>query len=115
MFVILNVVSVTVDIMQSLLQSNSRRILQSINCISKDLQKLLKYFSGTVIFTFLNTPLSAAVSGLKKLVLHLKDNESAVETSTRFSAFATGDSSLLNCHQFPEVSDKYCYIQSNCT
>ena len=105
MFVILNVVSAIVDITQSLLQSNSRRILQSINGISKDLQNLLKYFSGTAIFKYLNTPLSAAVSGLKKLVLHLKDNELAVETSTRFPAFVTSDSSLLNCHQFPEVSE----------
>ena len=77
-FVILNVVSAIVDITQSLVQFNSRWILQLINGISKDLQKLLKYFSGTAIFTFLNTPLSAAVSDLKKLDLYLKNDESAV-------------------------------------
>ena len=85
-YVILNVVSAIVDITQSLLQFNSRWILQLINGISKDLQKLLKYFSGIAIFTFLNTPLSAAVSGFKKLDLHLKD----VELSTQIlSGFPT--------------------------
>ena len=94
MFVILNFVSAIVDITQSLVQFNSRLILQLINGISKDLQKLLKYFSGTAIFTSLNTPLSAAVSGLKKLHWYLKDVELAVETSLGFPAFVTGDSSL---------------------
>ena len=78
MFVISNVVSAIADVIQSLLQFSSRLIFQLINGISKDLQKLLKYFSGTAIFTFLNTPLSAAVSDLKKLDLYLKNDESAV-------------------------------------
>ena len=95
-FVILNVVSVIAYITQSLVQFNSRQILQLINGISKDLQKLLKYFSGTAIFTFLNTLLSAAVSGLKKLDLYLKDDESA------FPLFIFC-LSLLNCHKIPEV------------
>ena len=72
MFVILNVVSAIEDITQFLVQFNSRWILQLTNGISKDLQKLLKYFSGTAIFMFLNTPLSSASKGLKKLDLHLK-------------------------------------------
>ena len=76
MFVILNVVAVIVEITQSLLQFNSRWILQLINGISKDLQKLLKYFSGTAIFTFLNTLLSSrAVDSPMKLDLYLKDDE----------------------------------------
>ena len=84
--VALNVVSAIADITQSLLQFNSRWILQLISGISKDLQKLLKYFSGIAIFTFLNTPLPAAVSGFKKLDLHLKD----VELSTQIlSGFPT--------------------------
>ena len=45
----------------------------TINGISKDLQKLLKYFSETAIFTFSNTPLSASISGSKKLDLYSKD------------------------------------------
>ena len=50
--------------------------LQLINGISKDLQKLLKYFSGTAIFTFLNTLLSStAVGSPMKLDLYLKDDE----------------------------------------
>ena len=76
----------------------------AINGISKDLQNLLKYFSRTAIFTFLNTPLSAASKGLKKLDLYLKDVELAVETLPEFPGFVTGDSSLLNCHRLPEVS-----------
>ena len=52
----------------------------AINGISKDLQNFLKYFSRTAIFTFLNTPLSAASKGLKKLDLYLKDVELVVET-----------------------------------
>ena len=70
--------SAIVDITQSLLQFNLRWILQLINGISKDLQKSVKYISETAIFTFLNTPLSAAVSDLKKLDLYLKNDESAV-------------------------------------
>ena len=76
----------------------------AINGISKDLQNLLKYFSRTAIFTFLNTPLSAASKGLKKLDLYLKDVELAVETLPEFPDFVTSNSSLLNCHRLPEVS-----------
>ena len=73
MLVILNVVSAIVVNTQSLVQLNSKRILQLINDgISKDLEKLLKYFSGTDILTSLNTPLSAVISGLKQLDLYFK-------------------------------------------
>ena len=64
------------------------------------------YFSGTAIFTSLNTPLSVAVSGLKRLDLYLKDVELAVETLSGFTAFVTADSSLLNYHKILEVSEK---------
>ena len=77
----------------------------AINGISKDLQNLLKYFSRTAIFTFLNTPLSAASKGLKKLDLYLKDVDLAVETLSGFPAAVSGDSSFLNCHRLPEVSE----------
>ena len=66
---------------------------------------MLKYFSETVSFTFLNTSLSAAVSGLKKLDLYLKDVELAVENLSGFPATVTGHLSLLNCHKLPEVSE----------
>ena len=59
-FVILNFVSAIADITQSLVQFNSRWILQLINGISKDFESLLKYFSLTAIFAFSNTPFSAA-------------------------------------------------------
>ena len=39
--------------------------------MAKDLQKLLKYFSGTAMFTAVNTQLTAAFSDLKKLDLYL--------------------------------------------
>ena len=77
----------------------------TINGLSKDLQKLLKHFNGTTVFTFLNTPLSEASKGLKKRDLYLKDDELFVETSSEFPASVTGGSSLLNCHKRPEVSD----------
>ena len=102
----LNVVSAIVDIIQSLVQYNSRWILQLINGISKDLQKLLEYFSGTAIFTFLNTLtfLTAADSPMK-LDLYLKDVELAVETLSEFSSFVRGDSTFLNFFKLPEVSE----------
>ena len=63
MFVVLNVVSSRIlDITQLLVQFNPSWILQLINDISNDLQKLLKYFNGTTIFRFLNTPLLSPVS-----------------------------------------------------
>ena len=99
-FVILNFVSAIVDITQSLVQFNSRWILQLINGISDDLQKLLKYFSGTAIFTSLNTPPSASSSVLKKCDLYLKDDEPAVVTLGGYSLFIFC-SSLLNCHKLP--------------
>ena len=50
-FVILNVMlALVLDSTQSFVQLNSRGILQLINSISKRLQKLLKYFSGTSDF-----------------------------------------------------------------
>ena len=103
-FVLLNVMTpITLDITQSYLQFNSRWILQLINSISKDLQKLVNYFSGTAIFTSLNTPLSSAISRLKKLDLYLKDDEFVVLTITGTPSLFTGDPWLLNCHKLPEV------------
>ena len=82
LLVILNAVTpTTLDITQFLAQFNSRWILQFISDISKDLQKLLKYFSGTAIFTFSNTLLIlTAVDSFTILDLYLKDDESAVVT-----------------------------------
>ena len=72
----------------------------------KDLQKLLKYFSGTAVFTFLNNlSSSAAIDSPMKLDLYLKDVELAVETLPGYPAFVAGDPSLLNCHKLPELSD----------
>ena len=76
----------------------------TIDGISKGLQKLLKYFSGTAIFTFLNAPLLAFPSVLKKLDLYLKDDESAVVKLAGFPSFIFC-LSLLNSHKLPEVSE----------
>ena len=77
MFVILNVETpTTLHITQYFVQLNSRWVLQLINGISNDPQRLPKYFSGTatLLYTpFLYTPLSAAPKVLKKLDLYLKD------------------------------------------
>ena len=79
MFIILNIVSAIVHITQPLVHFNSRWVLQLINDIPKDLRKLLKYFIGTAIFTFLNALLLlAAVYSPVRLDLYLKDDESAV-------------------------------------
>ena len=95
-FVILNVVSAVVDITQSLIQYNSKWFLQLINGASKDLQKLLEYFSGTTIFTFLNTlPFLIVADSPMKLDLYLKYVELAVETLPGFSSFVRGNSIQL--------------------
>ena len=98
-FVILNVVSATVDVTQSVLHLNSRWILQLVNPISKNLQKLLKYSTGRAIFTFWNTPLSVASKSLKKLDLYLKNHELFVKTLSGFPSLVTGDLSLSDCHK----------------
>ena len=79
--------------------------LQLINDISKDIKKLLTFFSRTDIFTPLNTPLSAAVSGLKKLDPYLKDDESSVVTLAGFPLFRFC-LSLLNYHRLSEMSEQ---------
>ena len=62
---------------------NKNSILQLINGISNDLQKLLKYFNGIAIFTpsfFLFAP-SASVLPIK-LDLYLNDDELSTVKST---------------------------------
>lgn len=54
---------------------------QLINSISNDVQNLI---SGTAFLTFLNTPLSASVSVLRKLNLYLKDVELPTVISSGF-------------------------------
>ena len=72
-------------------QFKSRVTSQFINCVSRVLQKLLKYFNGTTIFTF-------AVPGLLVLsvifYLNLSDLESVM--------FSFG-SSLQYCHKLADV------------
>ena len=73
--------------------------LQLINGISNDLQKLLKYFNGTTIFTpsfFLFAP-SASVLPIR-FDLYLKDEE-LLFAKLMFAII----SSLLNFHKHPEV------------
>ena len=69
--------------------------------------QLLKYFSGTAISRFLNTLLLlAAVDSPLRLDLYLKYVELFTETLSEFPSFVRDDSSLLNGHKLPEVSEK---------
>ena len=89
-FVILNsVFPAILDVTQFLVQFNPRWRLQLIKGISNDRQILLKYFIGTTVFAFFNTPSAAVLP--KTLDLYLNDNELVVETSSRFSALFIGD------------------------
>ena len=75
---------------------NESSILQLINGISNDLQKLLKYFSGTAIFIPFFVPF-ASVSAVR-LAFYI--NKGALVT---FALLAI--SSLLKSYKLPEVSD----------
>ena len=49
-------------------------MLQLVNGISNDIQKLLKYFNGTSIVAFFRIPIASSASVLpKNLALYLKD------------------------------------------
>ena len=68
-----------------------------------NLQKLLKYLIGTTIFAFFYTPSAA---GFPKIFdLYSKDIESVVVTSAGFPLLFIFCSSLLNCHEIPDVSE----------
>ena len=79
-------------ITQSLDHVNTRLTSQLINGISSVLQKLLKYFSGTITSTFFVLPLSGFFPVI--FTLDLNDLES-VKLSY--------GSSLSYCHKFPDV------------
>ena len=71
-FILNSVIPATSDILQFLVQFNSRWILEFIKVVSNDLQKLLKYFSGTTIFVFFNVP---SLTWFPKILdLYLKDD-----------------------------------------
>ena len=76
---------------------NESSTLQLINGISNDLQKLLKYFIDTAIFTLFLIVI--------RLNLYLNDEElfQICLPSTVKSTFLS-ISSLLNYHKLPEVS-----------
>ena len=59
--------------------------------------------------------LLTAADSLMKLVLYSKDVELSLETFSGFPSFVTADSSLLNYHKLPQVSEWLHCIQSNCT
>ena len=63
---------------QCLVHLSFNSMLQLINCILSDLQKLLNYFSGTAIVAFFRIPLAASGAGWtalfpNNLALYLKD------------------------------------------
>ena len=63
------------------------------------------YFNILVeqLFYIFNTPLSIGTNFSKILDLYLKDAELPVEKSSESPPL--GDSSLLNCHKPPDVSE----------
>ena len=68
---------------------------------------MLKYFSGTAIFTLLDILLPVTVTeSPMKLDLYLKDDELSTETLSGFPTFVAGDYFLLNCHKLLEVSEQ---------
>ena len=88
--------------MQSLIEFNSRSVLQLINGISNDLQKLLKYFNETtifVIFTELFGLLTASTVLPTRAALYLN----GLELSILKSALLAVISSLLTWHKLPDV------------
>ena len=78
---------------------NESSSLQLINGISNDLQKLLKYFSGTAIFTPFFVPLFSVLP----IILALYLNEGALLLLVT-SALLT-ISSLLKPYKLPDVSE----------
>ena len=78
----------TLDSIQFLYHSNESSKLQLINGISSDLQKLLKYFNGTAIFTlFFISPLGMVPI---KFNLYLKYEKLSVLTSEISPLFSFG-------------------------
>ena len=74
---------------------------QLINGFSRVLQKLLRYFNGTIISTSFSLPIAGLFSVI--FILDLKDSESA---KLSFGL------SLYYCHKLPDVSDYYINILS---
>ena len=75
---------------------------QLIKGISRVLQKLLKYFSGTIISTFSISPSSLVWS----VIFVFKLDESvalAPLKATILPSLFTADISLQYCHKFPDV------------
>ena len=72
--------------------------LQLINDISNDLQKLLKYFNGTAIFTPFFVPLFSVLP--IRFTLYLNEGALSLLTPALLTI-----SSLLNCHKLHEVEE----------
>ena len=71
------------DKTQSFVYSSLHSAMQLINGISRDLQKLLKYFNGTAIAVLFRIPLALFIAGWppllsNNLALYLKDLKSSV-------------------------------------
>ena len=73
--------------------------LQLINGISNDLQKLVKYFNGTAIFTPVFLPLFSVLPIILVLYLNERASSSLVTSPLLFI------SSLLNYCKLPDASE----------
>ena len=102
-FILNSVIPATSDILQFLVQFNSRWILEFIKLASDDLQKLLECFSGTTIFVFFNVPSSTWFP--KILDLYLKDDSQDFQHLLQMiHPFQIA----INLHMYP---NNYHYIQ----
>ena len=83
-------------------QVKMRLISQSIKSISRVLQKLLKYFNGTIISTsFL--PVTASVL---PVIFCLNLNEELLSAASKLAiapALVKAGSSLYYCHKVPDI------------
>ena len=80
------------------IEFNESSILQLINGISSDLQKLLKHFNGTAIFTRFFIPLLSVLPII--LALYLNEEELILVPSALLSIL-----SLSKSHKLPDVSE----------
>ena len=89
--------------MQCSVQFNLTWILQLIDDISNDLQKILKYFDGTIIFVFfeeLFVLLTASEAFPTRAALYLND----LDYQHSNQVLLAGTSSLFNCHKLLHIS-----------
>ena len=90
----------------------SMKVQQLISGISNDLQRLLKHFSGTAVFTPFFLPPFERVP--RRFDLYLKDDELTTLRSESSPLLSLGYSSLLVPINYKMCQNNCHYTQSNC-